>query len=85
MKIRTRLKFNTWVTVGVIMLMTLSLAWSFREIDRTDRNEILVGEMQKAAFERILLRDEYLLYQEERAGIQWYAKSEILRGLLASY
>ena len=84
MKIRTRLKFNTWITVGVIMFMTLSLAWSFREIDKTDRNEILVEEMRKVAFERILLRDEYLLYQEERAGIQWHAKSEILRGLLES-
>lgn len=84
MKIRARLKFNTWTTVGVIMLMTLSLAWSFLEIHRIDRNKILVGEMRKVAFERILLRDEYLLYQEERAGIQWHAKSENLRGLLES-
>lgn len=84
MKIRTRLRFNTWITVGVIMLMTLSLAWSFWGIDRTDKNENLVGEMRKAAFERIILRDEYLLYQEERAGIQWRAKSEFLRGLLKS-
>ena len=68
----------------MILLITLSLAWSFREIDKTDRNEILVEEMRKVAFERILLRDEYLLYQEERAGIQWHAKSEILRGLLDS-
>ena len=66
------------------MFMTFSLVWSFWEIDRTDRNEILVGEMRKAAFERILLRDEYLLYQEERAGIQWHARSETLRGLLES-
>ena len=84
MKVRVRLKFNTRITVGVIMLMTLSLAWSFWKIGRTDRNEKLVGEMRKAAFERILLRDEYLLYQEERAGIQWHAKSETLRGLLES-
>jgi len=84
MKIRTRLKFNTWITVSVIMLMTLSMARSFWEIDRADRNEILVGEMRKAAFERTLLRDEYLLYRVERAGIQWHAKSETLRGLLES-
>jgi methyl-accepting chemotaxis protein len=79
-----RLRFNTWITVGVIIFMTLSLAWSFWEINRTDKNAILVGEMRKAAFERIILRDEYLLYQEERTGIQWCAKSEFLRGLLKS-
>ena len=39
-------------------------------------------EMRKAAFERISLRDDYLLYREERASIQWQAKSETLRGLM---
>jgi methyl-accepting chemotaxis protein len=84
MKIRARLRLNAWISLGAVILMMFSLAWSFWKIDRTDRNEILVGEMRKAAFERILLRDEYLLYQEERAGTQWHAKSEILRGLLES-
>src|SRR4030042_7130713 len=84
MKIRARLRLNAWISLGAVILMVFSLAWSFWEIERADRNEILVGEMRKAAFERILLRDEYLLYQEERAGIQWRAKSETLRGLLES-
>ena len=38
--------------------------------------------MRKTAFERILLRDDYLLYREERAGIQWVAKTETLLGLM---
>ncbi len=82
MKIRIRLKLNTLISLGVIMLIMLSLAWSFWEIGRTDRNKNLVSEMRNTAFERILLRDEYLLYREERAGIQWRAKSETLRGLM---
>src|SRR4030042_3205424 len=84
MKIRIRLRLNTLISLGVIMLIMLSIAWTFWEIDRADRNKNVVLEMRKEACERILLRDEYLLYREERAGIQWRAKSEILQGLLES-
>ncbi|MBA4396015.1 MAG: hypothetical protein C0394_01295 [Syntrophus sp. (in: bacteria)] len=82
MKIKTRLKLNTWIALLVILLMLLSLAWSYREIDRAHSNEELVIEMRKIAFERIVLRDEYLLHREGRAAAQWHAKSETLRGLL---
>ena len=83
MKIKTRLRFNTFISLGVVILILLSLAWSFREIIIADRNIKLVDEMRKVAFDRILLRDEYLLFQEERAKTQWLAKSEALRDLLA--
>ncbi len=82
MKIKTRLRLNTWISLFFAMLMVLSLAWSFWEFERTDRNEKLVLEMRNTAFERISLRDDYLLYREKRASIQWQAKSETLRGLL---
>jgi PAS domain S-box-containing protein len=38
--------------------------------------------MQKVSFERSVLRDEYMLYQEKRAANQWEAKSEEFKGLL---
>ena len=82
MKIKTRLRLNTGISLFVAMLMVLSLVWSFWDFDRNDRNVKLVEEMRKTAFERIALRDDYLLYREERAIIQWQAKSETLRGLL---
>ncbi len=44
----------------------------------------LVAEMRKVAFERIILRDDYLLNQEARARVQWQAKSEELKELLRS-
>jgi len=84
MKIRTRLKLNAWIYLGVVMLMIFSFVWSFREIYRHDQNENLAGEMQKSAFERDSLKNDYLLHREERARVQWYAKSETLRGLLES-
>ncbi len=82
MKIEKRLRLNTWISLVVIMLMVCSLAWSFREIYRTDRNENLIEEMRKVALERIILRDDYILYREERASIQWREKSENLRKLM---
>jgi len=44
----------------------------------------LVAEMRKVAFERIILRDDYILNHEERGRIQWNAKSETLKGLMES-
>ena len=82
MKIKTRLRLNTWISLVVVMLMMLSLAWSFWEMDKAARNENLIHELEKTAFDRISLRDDYLLYREERASVQWVAKSETLRGLM---
>lgn len=84
MKIRTRLKLNTWFAMGVIALMMISLAWTFREVSRMDRKENLASEMRKVAFEKILLRDDYLLLQGKQARVQWQAKSETMRRLLES-
>ncbi|MHB8882569.1 MAG: ATP-binding protein [Thermodesulfovibrionales bacterium] len=83
MQIKKRLWYNAVISLCTVLLVLLSLAWSFREIFIADRNIKLADEMRKVAFERILLQDEYLLYQEERAKTQWHAKSEALRELLA--
>jgi len=83
MKIKTKLLFNTIISLCVVILMLLSLVWSFRRIISADRDMELVDEMRKVSFERILLRDDYLIHQEERAGVQWHAKSGVLRSLFA--
>ncbi len=82
MKIRTRLKFNTFISLGVIALILLSLIWSFQAAQRADQNVLLTDKIQKAAFERIVLRDNWLLYRESRPAVQWYAKTEALGKLL---
>ncbi|MDI6742229.1 MAG: hypothetical protein QMD11_05745, partial [Smithella sp.] len=82
MKIKTKLSLNIWISLFVTVLIAISLVWSFWNIYRANQNEKLVDEMIKTAFERIALRDDYLLNQEERAGIQWHLKSEALRKLL---
>ena len=82
MKISKRLKLNSWIYMVAVMLMMLALAWAFWSFDKSNRNLKLTEEMQKAAFERIALRDDYLLNRGERASIQWHAKSETLRRLI---
>jgi len=82
MKIEKRLRLNSWIYIFAIMLMMLSLSWAFWSFDKNSRNLKLAEGMQNAAFERIVLRDDYLLNREERASIQWQAKSEALRGLI---
>ena len=84
MKIKERLRLNAWISLGAIALMMFTLAWSFREVYRTDRDVLLTDEIQKVVFERIFVRDDYLLNQNEQAKVQWYAKSETLRALLES-
>ena len=84
MKIKTRLRLNTWFSLGAIIFMLLALIWSLVESGRADRNVLLVHEIERAAFERIILRDDWLLNREERAKSQWYAKSEMLRNLIQS-
>lgn len=81
MKIKKKLWFNTFISFVMGILILLSLAWASRGIILADRNMKLADEIRKVAFERILLLDEYILYREDRAKIQWHAKSEALRGL----
>jgi PAS domain S-box-containing protein len=82
MRVKTRLRLNTLVILVIMCLMVLSLAWSFREVKRADRDETLAAEMQRITNERVVLRDDYLLRKEERARAQWKAKTEDFRVLL---
>ena len=82
MKIRTKLSLNNWISASTFIIMLAVLAWSLFESSRTFRDLELINELRKIVAERVMLRDDYLLYREERAKIQWQAKSETFRGLL---
>ena len=81
MKIRTRLRLNIFISVGGLTLILLFFAWSFRELSKSTSDVDLVEEMRRVAFDRIALRDDYLLFHGERARNQWIAKSKTLKGL----
>ena len=84
MKIRRRLGLNTWISVVAIVLMIVTLAWTFREGYRTDRNLRLTDEIRKVVSERVLVRDDYLLNPSEQAKSKWYEMSETIQALLES-
>jgi nitrate/nitrite-specific signal transduction histidine kinase len=82
MKISTKLRLNTWISAGMFIILLAVAAWSFFNSSRMYRNLELIDDLRRVAAERVMLRDDYLLHREERAKIQWQAKSETLRGLL---
>lgn len=82
MQIKTRLKLNAYISLCLILLMIIFLLWSLREATRADQNEALTVEMRNIAFDRILLRDEYILNHGERARMQGDAKAKTLGALI---
>ena len=66
----------------MIGLVMLSVGWTLWAASQSGRNAVLISRMQQVSFERTVLRDEYLLYREQRALRQWEAKSKEFRGLL---
>ncbi len=82
MTIEMRIKINTWISFIVFILMMAFLAWSLWNIHRLDRIESLTNQIQKTAYERIFLRDDYLLHRQELTGVKWKEKSAALQGLL---
>jgi signal transduction histidine kinase len=84
MRIKTRLRLNSIIILTFMMLSVLFLNWSFREVATAHQHAALIAKMQKSAFERTVLRDEYLLHRELRAKSQWLAKTETFRQLLAT-
>jgi len=81
-KIKTRLKLNNWLTSSAMILIVLSLVWSWTAMRRADENLLLVHQMEKTSLERIILAADWFLNKTERAKIQWHKKSQELRLLL---
>ena len=75
---------NAWISLGIIILIALSLAWSFSEMQRAGRNKALSYEIQRVALDRASHRDYYLRNRTERAKIQWGIASNTLKKLLDS-
>jgi PAS domain S-box-containing protein len=62
--------------------MIVSFIWSSRQSKKADEDLALAVEIMDNIFERTILRDEYLIHREDRARLQWQAKSEDLAALL---
>jgi signal transduction histidine kinase len=82
MRIATRLKLSSYLSLSVLIIMIPALFWSFGDSRKAKADELLAGKIIVNLFEREFLRDEYLLHREERARTQWNARKEIIDRLL---
>jgi hypothetical protein len=64
--------------------MIVTIAWSLREVYWTNQKLLLVDEMRKITFDRIFLRDRYIINPSERTKVLWKSQSEKLRALMES-
>jgi HAMP domain-containing protein len=83
MKIRTRLVINAIASLIILFIAVVSLILILQEASTSDKHLELTVEMREIASERTMLREEYLIYPEERIRLQWVSKTEDLRQLLA--
>jgi PAS domain S-box-containing protein len=84
MRIKTRLRLNMWLSLSVIIFLVFCIVWMLRETDRADTDVALTNELRKTAFDRVMLRDDWLLNRDDRARSQWLEKTQALRALLES-
>lgn len=82
MRIATRLKLSSYISLGIMTAMIPVLFWSFNDTRTVKADLYLASELQNSIFERTTIRDEYLLYRGERARIQWEAKKKEIGQLL---
>ena len=82
MRVATRLKFSSYLSIGVLVVLIPALVWSFNALKTAKDNDLLADEILRNVFERTALRDDYLIYHSERAKSQWHAKMETIDRLL---
>jgi diguanylate cyclase (GGDEF)-like protein/PAS domain S-box-containing protein len=76
MKIKTKLQMIIISTlVAVTLIVLLNRHWQQRE-GQLQTEEDSVNELHLAIFEMGQVRDEYFIYGEERAAMQWYFMHE---------
>lgn len=73
MRITTRLRLTSTVTIAALVVLAPVLIWSFIEFKNAKSNYVLADAIQENAFERTAFRDQYFLYREDRARTQWDA------------
>lgn len=82
MKLQTRFRAVWMISSGGGLALTLVLAWSLQETRKANAAEDLAVALQRQVLERVLLRDEFLLYWEPRAKALLDRKTVHLVGLL---
>jgi signal transduction histidine kinase len=78
MRLRTSFRLSVAASITTVAALALLMAWSIRSSSRASEAEDFATALQREVLERSILRDEYLLYGNDRARQQWEAKSAAL-------
>lgn len=84
MKIGTKERLFTGVTLVVIGLLGATIWWANEEINSTNRHRRQVSDIARAVSELRLASFEYRLYHHDRARQQWLAASDRLDHAIAN-
>lgn len=82
MRITTRLRIISAVTIAAFVVLSPVLVWSLIEFKNAKSNYVLSDAIQDNASERTSFRDQYFLYREDRARVQWDKNKETADSLL---
>jgi signal transduction histidine kinase len=78
MRLRTSFRLSVAASITTIVALALLMAWSIRASSRASDAQDFAIALQREVLERAIVRDEYLLYGNDRAREQWESKSAAL-------
>ncbi len=73
MRVATRLRLFAALSVATLVVLTPVVVHAVLEFISAKADDALTGEIQRVLFERTFLQDQYMLYREQRALLQWQA------------
>lgn len=82
MRITTRLRITSAITLSALVVLASVLAWSLLEFKSAKNNYVLADAIKVNFFERVSFRDQYFLYREDRARRLWDKSYETAAQLL---
>ncbi len=71
MRISTRLRIITGVTIAALAILIPILVWTFVEFKNAKDDDALADAIHDNYFERASFRDQYFLHREDRLREQW--------------
>ena len=82
MKIKKGIRIITFFTILVIMIVGLILFSLIRDIEKSQQEMTVSRDIKDGVFELNLLTYDYLIFNKERAIVQWHSKYNSLKNLI---
>jgi|GEM_PF-5535960 len=84
MKIKTKLNILFIISVILIFLLFLILIYSLLFLNKVNKNDKIINNLEKKIFELHILTDDYLINHSQRAINQWVSNYENIEEILYS-